>query len=166
MKEKGERKLSEAEIRFYLGDLMLHRGRVDEAEAFLLDAVRLNPDLAAAHASLSVIRIQEGRYEEAKESINRALALETENPLPYLFYAWLIRREAREAGMTLTREELGNMQVSLLRAARMGPHLDDAAEMLAEVNEALGEPHQNDDPRIVRPAKRPPGLRISAIARN
>jgi hypothetical protein len=166
IKERGERKLSEAEIRFYIGDLMLHRGRVQEAEAFLLDAVRLNPDLAPAHASLSVIQIQEGRYEEAQESINRALALGTENPLPYLFYAWLIRREARQSGVAPTREQLENMQVSLLKAARLGPHLDDAMEMLAEVNESLGEPQMNDDPRILRPGKRPPGLRIRAIAGN
>ena len=166
IKEKGEHQLSEAEIRFHLGDLMLHRGRVQEAEAFLLDAVRLNPDLAAAHASLSVIRIQEGQYEEAKESINRALALDTENPLPYLFYAWLIRREASQSGVALTREQLGSMQISLLRAARLGPNLDDAMEMLEEVNESLGEPDMNQDPRILRPAKRPPGFRISAIARS
>jgi hypothetical protein len=37
--------------------------------------------------------------------------------------------------------------------------------MLAEVNEALGESHQNGDPRILRPAKRA-GLRIRAIAHN
>jgi tetratricopeptide (TPR) repeat protein len=166
VKENGERKLSEAEIRFYLGDLMLHRGQVPEAEAFLLDALRLNPDLAAAHASLSVIRIQEGRHQEAKQSIQRALALATDNPLPYLFYARLIQLEARQTGVQLTAEELGSMQVSLLKAARLGPHLDDAIEMLVEVNEALGEPEMNHDPRILRPAKRPPGVRIRPIARN
>jgi len=139
VKESGERKLSDAEIRFHLGDLLLHRGQTREAEAYLEEALRLDPELVRAHASLGVLQIQEGRYEQAKPFIDRALALDSDNPLPYFFYAWLIRHEAQQSASTLTAEDLRNMQMALQRAVRHGPYLEDPAKMLEEVNQLLGD---------------------------
>src|SRR5262249_35915521 len=134
----GERKLSQAEIRFYLGDLMLHRGSFPQAEAYLQDAVKLDPKLAGAHASLGALLVRQERYDEAKEYIDRALALGSNNPLPYFFYAQLILRKTQHPA-ELTHEQLEDMQAALSKAVRFGPHMYDAAQMLSKVNGLLGE---------------------------
>lgn len=136
VKEQGEKKLADAQVRFYLGDLLLHSGSLQAAETYLQAALQLDPQLAAAHASLAVLRVRQGRYDEAKEHIERALALHSDNPLPYLFYARLIRQQA-PASSELSEEQLQNMQTSLLNAVRFGPNLNEAADLLSEVDSLL-----------------------------
>jgi tetratricopeptide (TPR) repeat protein len=139
VKSLGERKLTDAEVRFYIGDLLLHSGSLQEAGSYLQDALRLAPQFAAAHASLAVLRIRQKNYDEAKEHIERALALGSDNPLPYLFYARLIRQEAPMSA-ELTEEQLQNMQTALLKAVRLGPNLHEAVDLLSEVDSLLGRP--------------------------
>jgi tetratricopeptide (TPR) repeat protein len=136
VKEQGERKLTDAQVRFYLGDLLLHSGSLQVAETYLQAALQLDPRFAAAHASLAVLRIRQGNDDEAKEHIERALALGSDNPLPYLFYARLIRQQV-PASTELTEEQLQNMQTSLLNAVRFGPNLYEAADLLSEVDSLL-----------------------------
>jgi tetratricopeptide (TPR) repeat protein len=136
VKDQGQRRLTDAEVRFYIGDLLLHSGSVQEAGAYLHDALQLDPQLAAAHASLAVLRFRQGNYDEAKEHIERALALGSDNPLPYLLYARLIRQQV-PAATELSVEQLQNMQISLSRAVRFGPNLNEAADLLSEVDSLL-----------------------------
>src|SRR5436305_8965687 len=57
--------LTEAEAQFYLGDLLLHTNRLDEAETYLQKAVELDPKLVTAHASLAVLRMRQNRFPDA-----------------------------------------------------------------------------------------------------
>jgi tetratricopeptide (TPR) repeat protein len=136
VKEQGDTKLTDAQVRFYLGDLLLHSGSLQAAETYLQAALQLDPQFAAAHASLGVLRIRQGHYDEAKEYLERALALHSDNPLPYLYYARLIRQQV-PASTELTEEQLQNMQTSLLKAVHFGPNLSEAADMLSEVESLL-----------------------------
>jgi hypothetical protein len=138
VKDQGEKKLTDAEVRFYIGDVLLHSGSLQEAGAYLQDALQLAPQFAEAHASLAVLQIRQGNYNEAKEHIERALALGSDNPLPYLLYARMIRQQA-PASTELTKEQLQNMQTSLMKAVRYGPNLNEAVDMLSEVDSLLGE---------------------------
>jgi tetratricopeptide (TPR) repeat protein len=138
IKDLGERRLTAAAIRFYVGDLLLHRGSLQEAGAYLEDSLRLDPQFAPAHASLGVLRTRQERYDEGKEHIERAAALGSDNPLPYLLYARLIR-QAAQASDQLTEEQLQNMQMALLKAIRYRPNLDEAIAMLSEVDSLLGQ---------------------------
>ena len=137
VRDQGERKLTDAEVRFYIGDLLLHSGSLQEAGAYLQDALQLAPQFAATHASLAILRMRQGNYDEAKEHIERALALGSDNPLPYFFYAQLIRQQV-PASAELTEEQLQNMQTSLLNAVRFGPNLNEAVDLLSEVDSLLG----------------------------
>jgi tetratricopeptide (TPR) repeat protein len=82
--------------------------------------------------------MRQDNYQEAKEHIERALALGSDNPLAYLFYARLIRQEA-PASAELTEEQLQNMQTALSKAVRFGPNLNEAVDLLSEVNSLLGQ---------------------------
>src|SRR6185369_4523274 len=70
--ELTSRPISEAEAQAYLGDLMVHSNRL-EAETYLQNAIKLNPDLALAHAALGMLRFRQNRLEEARLSLERAV---------------------------------------------------------------------------------------------
>jgi tetratricopeptide (TPR) repeat protein len=136
VKDLGNRRLTDAEIRFYVGDLLLHNGSLQEAGPYLEDALRLTPEFAPAHGSLAVLRMRQEDYQQAKEHIDRALALGSDNPLAYLFYAKLVQQEAPASG-ELTEEQLQNMQTALQKAVRLGPDLNEAVDLLSEVDSLL-----------------------------
>lgn len=66
--------VTEAETQFYLGDLLLHLRRTDEAEAYLKQALSLDPKLASAHASLGSLYIQQQHWAEAKLHLEQGVA--------------------------------------------------------------------------------------------
>ncbi len=65
--------ITEAEAQAYLGDLLLKSNRAD-AESYLQKALALDPNLAMANASLGLLRVRQGKPDEARKSLERALA--------------------------------------------------------------------------------------------
>ena len=84
--------LTEAEAQFYLGDLLLHINRLEAADVYLQKAVALDPHLAPALASLGVLRMRQGRYDEARNYLERASA-RSESYLVHYYYAYVLSRE-------------------------------------------------------------------------
>ncbi len=74
--------ISEAQAQAYLGDLLLHSNRT-EAESYLQKALSLDPDLPMAHASLGMLRVRQGRADEARRSLERAVAADSQNYLTH-----------------------------------------------------------------------------------
>src|SRR5258705_999857 len=58
--------ITEAEAQAYLGDLLLKSNRAD-CEVFLQKALVLDPDLAMANASLGLLRVRQGKHNEARK---------------------------------------------------------------------------------------------------
>ena len=56
-----------AEAHYLMGDLSLQYGHVEEAEAELGMAARLDPHLHGVHLSLGQLRAVQGRYDESRE---------------------------------------------------------------------------------------------------
>jgi FimV-like protein len=111
--------LSEAEVQAYLGDLLLHCYRI-EAESYLQKALQLDPKLALAHASVGMLRVREGKLDEARQSLKLAVEASSQNYLIHYYYAYALSRE----GMT-------NDQVVL------GYHSDTAARIREELKQAI-----------------------------
>jgi tetratricopeptide (TPR) repeat protein len=59
-----------------LGIAYLNRGRLEDAERELAEAIRLHPGAAEAYAGLAAVRAREGRREEALELYRKALRLD------------------------------------------------------------------------------------------
>jgi len=95
------RALSEPEAQAYLGDLLLHTDRPDDAEEYLARALNLDADLAAAHASLGLLRLRQNRVREAKEHLQQAVEIDPLNHLARFYYADLLRREGLETEKTI-----------------------------------------------------------------
>lgn len=91
-KEISERPLAEAP--YYLGNLLLHVNRLDEAEDFFNQALTLDASLPGPHEGLGVIATRRGRFSEAFAQLKEAVARGSKNHLTHYYYAEALHRAA------------------------------------------------------------------------
>ncbi len=132
--------LTEAEAQAYLGDLLLHSNRSD-SETYLLKALSLDPNLAMAHASLGMLRVREGKIEEALKSLERAVASSSQNYQIHYYYAYVLSRVGNrdmETLMGFPPETAAKMRSELKRAIELRPDYPESYGLLAFVNLVTG----------------------------
>ncbi|HXH70402.1 MAG TPA: tetratricopeptide repeat protein, partial [Pyrinomonadaceae bacterium] len=88
--------MSEAESNAYLGDLLYHTNRHDDAEAYLQKAIQLKPDSSMANTSLGMVKIKQRKFDEAKKYLEKAISEDQKNHLAFFNYALLLSREDRD----------------------------------------------------------------------
>lgn len=128
--------ITEAQAQAYLGDLLLHSNRAD-AEAYLKKALSLDPDLAMAHASLGMLRVREGKAAEARESLEKAVAADSQNYLIHYYYAYALSRSGQDStGLVygFPPEYVGKMRAALEKAIALRPDFVESVSLLAFVN--------------------------------
>lgn len=132
--------LSEAEVQAYLGDLLLHSHR-PEAEGYLQRALKLDPGLDIANAALGMLRVREGKIDEARRSLERAAQANSQNYLIHYYYAYALSRE----GMTESQLVLGyqpatamKIREELKKAIELRPDYPETYNLLAFVNLVSG----------------------------
>jgi tetratricopeptide (TPR) repeat protein len=131
--------LTEAEAQAYLGDLLLHSYRRD-AYTYLEKAVKLDPNLAMAHASLGMAYFREGRVAEARASLERAVSLSSQNYLAHYYYAFTLSRLSPEGQpVTYTPELLAKIREHLQKAIELRPDYPESYNLLAFVSLATGD---------------------------
>jgi len=131
--------LTEAEAQAYLGDLLLHTNHPDAAK-YLENALKLDPDLAMAHASLGMLRFREHRTDEARASLARAVAASSNNYLIHYYYAYsLSRRSPEERTERYTPEQIAKIKQHLKRAIELRPDYPESYDLLAYVSLISGE---------------------------
>lgn len=86
-----------ATVLYALGDLLASSGpeNAPDSERFLLEAVKLDPKLAAAHADLGRIYVATGRDADATAAFERATATGSEDPNVYLYAGGAILEKAK-----------------------------------------------------------------------
>jgi len=128
--------LSEAESQAYLGDMLAHMHLVN-AEKYLQKAISLDPNQAMAHASLGMFYAKQGRFADAKKSLEKAIASNSQNYLAHYYYAEAISFEQTKESVTeqkFTPEELKALRSSLKKAIELAPTFPDSYRLLAFVN--------------------------------
>jgi predicted Zn-dependent protease len=128
--------ITEAEAQAYLGDLLLHSNR-SESEVYLQKALALDPNLAMAHASLGMLRVRQGKSAEARKSLERAVAANSQNYLIHYYYAYALSREGNadmETVMAFTPESAAKMRSELKLAINLRPDFPESYSLLAFVN--------------------------------
>ncbi len=128
--------LSPAETAAYLGDLLLHSNR-PESEIYLQRALTLDPNLAMAHASLGMLREQQGKLTEARGSLEKAVSASPDNYLFRYYYAFVLSRTGRGPdGMVsgYLPEVADKMRRHLRKAIELKPDFLESYELLAFVN--------------------------------
>jgi tetratricopeptide (TPR) repeat protein len=131
--------LTEAEAQAYLGDLLLHSRRKD-AYTYLEKALKLDPNLAMAHASLGMAYFREGKVKEAHASLERAVAANSQNYLAHYYYAFTLSRNA--AGATVQGyppEVAAKIREHLQKAIALRPDYPESYSLLAFVSVVTGQ---------------------------
>jgi tetratricopeptide (TPR) repeat protein len=133
--------LSEAEADCYLGDLLLHLGREADAEKYFVQALSVDPNLVAAHAALGMLRVRQGRIEEAGRHLQRAVS-QSDNHLVHFYYAYTLSRQGMDNDgrvETYSAELTRLMRSHLNTSIKLNPNFMESYHLLAFVNLVANE---------------------------
>jgi len=133
--------LTEAEAQAYLGDLLLHSNR-KETYTYLENALKLDPNLAMAHASLGMAYFREGKEKEAQASLERAVAANSQNYLAHYYYAFTLSRQTAYYGPVMTGyppELIAKINDHLQKAIALRPDYLEPYNLLAFMSVVTGQ---------------------------
>ena len=131
--------LSEAQALAYQGDLLLHSNR-KEAYTYLDQAVKLDPNLAMAHASLGMAYFNDGKTNAAYASLERAVAANSQNYLAHYHYAFVLSRPNDGPSLTMfTPEQAAKIRTHLQKAIALRPDFFEPYNLLAYVSLVTGK---------------------------
>ncbi len=134
--------LSEAQAQFYLGDLLLHAHQLERAEKFLQQAVKLDPNLSIAEASLGMLYMRKDNFAEAKQHLERAVAGETRNYLVHYYYAMMLSQEGMDSNglvRSYSPELIQKMREQLKKTIELAPTFAEGYRLLAFINLVAGD---------------------------
>jgi tetratricopeptide (TPR) repeat protein len=134
--------LTEAQAEGYLGDLLLHINRPDDAAARLQRALELDPANVMARTSLGMARFRQKRDAEAIVHLREAAAAGANNYLAHYYYAYALSRQgAVEGGLMpgYPPERAAEMRAALRKAVSLRPDFPESYHLLAWVNLVTGE---------------------------
>ncbi len=134
--------ISEAEALAYLGDLLLHTQRADDAQTHLERALALDPNVSMAHIALGNAHVRKRRFAEAKSHLQKAVSLDPQNYLAHYYYAHALSEEALGELRVVSRystEAAQAMRSALHKAIELRPSFAEPYELLAFVNLVMEE---------------------------
>jgi tetratricopeptide (TPR) repeat protein len=138
--------LSEAATSAYLGDLLYHIRRENDAEPLLLTALRLDPASTMANTTLGMVKLRQRKFDDARGYLERAISGEHRNHLAYYRYAYLLSREGQDEfgySRELSPETAAKMRNALKKAISIDPTFGESYDLLAFIsmvtNEGLDE---------------------------
>ena len=133
--------LTEVDSNTYLGDLLFHTNRPDDAEPFLKTALTLDPDSSFANTAMGMVKIKQRKYAEAKAFLERATR-DAKNHLAFYRYAELLMREGQDEFGYMEKFEpaaAARMRESLKKAIALKPSFTESYDMLALVSLVTNE---------------------------
>lgn len=129
--------LSATDASAYLGDLLYHVNRADEAEPFLVEALKVNSDSSMANTTLGMVKMKQAKYDEARTYLEKAVAGDAKNHLALYRYAFLLSREGRdEFGYVraFDKDVAAKIRDAVKRAIAIAPAFTETYELAAFVN--------------------------------
>jgi tetratricopeptide (TPR) repeat protein len=134
--------LTEAEAQAYLGDLLLHSYRKD-AYTYLEKALKLDPNLTMAHASLGMAYFREGKVNEAVASLEKAVAGDSKNYLAHYYYAFTLSHPSPDTEQLIvddySPEVKTKIREHLQKAIALRPDFPESYNLLAFMSLMTGE---------------------------
>ncbi len=152
--------LDEPSTNAYLGDLLYHNNRHDDAEPFLLNALKAQPDSGLANTTLGMVKIRQRKFDDARKYLEKAIAGDPKNHLAYYQYAFLLSREGRDEFGYVQRfepEMATKMRDSLKKAIAINPAFTESYELLAFVSIVNNDDLEGAADHLHTALKRQPG---------
>ena len=94
-----------------------------------------------AHASMGMLRVREGRDAEARQSLEQAVAANSQNYLIHYYYAYALSREGSGNAEIVTGfppQNVDKMREHLKKAIQLRPDFPESYSLLAFVNLVSG----------------------------
>ena len=129
--------IDDADSNAYLGDLLYHTNRPEDAEPYLAAALKIRPELGIANTSLGMIRLRQKNYDEARKYLEKAIASDQKNYLAYYDYAYLLSRDGRDElgnARAFSSETTSRIRNALNKAISLKPEFAPSYERQAYVN--------------------------------
>lgn len=134
--EMSAQPLDEASTNAHLGELLHQSQRPDEAEPYLLAALKLQPDLGIANGAMGKLRLSQQRFDEARVYLEKSIVADPKDARAYYRYANLLSREGRdEYGYVrrLAPDTVSKIRSALNKAIAIEPSFAESYELLAFV---------------------------------
>ena len=137
--------LTDGETNYYLGDLLQHIGRDNDAERYFKQAIALDPGYLPAYAALGRLYVYQRRYAEAKKYLQKATSSPQSYMIHYL-YAYVLSREGISPSggdMEYSRETSIAMREQLLQSIKLAPNHAPSHYLLAVID-LIGGDHPDE----------------------
>ena len=134
--------LADAEVQFYLGNLLLRTNRLDEAEAYFKQATALDANLCGPYEGMGLLAMRRNRYSEAKEHFKQALARGSQNHLAHYYYAEVLERELSGStkSISVIQPDLAKVLIEELKTSiKLMPGFAPAYNLLGFIYLVTGE---------------------------
>ncbi|HJR07855.1 MAG TPA: tetratricopeptide repeat protein [Pyrinomonadaceae bacterium] len=134
--------VTNADAHYYMGDLLLHITRYDDAAKHLQKAIEINPRMALAYAALGMTRARQRQVTEPRRLLQQAITLEPDNYLMHYYYAYALSREEMDEEQGIAEykpEDAAVMRRELSRAIALKPDFAESYRLLAFINLVTGE---------------------------
>ncbi len=125
--------LSDAEVQYYQGKILLKTNRIDESEAYFKRALALDANLTGAYEGLGFVAMRRKQFAEAKSQFKEATARDSKNFLAHYYYAETLQREASEKAEPLSAEVAQLMMAELKAAISLMPSFAPSYSLLGYV---------------------------------
>lgn len=126
--------LDEADTNAYLGDLLYHTNRPEDAEPYLLKALAVRPDSPMANMAIGMVRFRAGKFDDARQFLEKALAKESKNHYAYYRLAFVLirgRSDASGISESMTEETAMRAAKFLKRSIEIDPKFFPSYDLLA-----------------------------------
>ncbi|HEX7720654.1 MAG TPA: tetratricopeptide repeat protein [Pyrinomonadaceae bacterium] len=134
--------LAEAEAHAYLGDLLLHTRQLAGAEAQIQQALALSPDLPMAEAAYGMLRVRQGRMEDARPYLEKAVTANSQNYLTHYYYAFALSSLSMNEYRVVSSyppDLAATMRAELKKAIALKPDFPESYSLLGFVNVVRNE---------------------------
>ena len=130
--------MEDAEVQFYLGDLLLHINRLDDAVPYFEQAKTLDSNLARPYEGLGFVAMRRSNYQEAREDFKNAVARNSQNYLAHYYYAQALMRDAFGSGSQVKPDPTVVID-ELKKAIKLMPGFAQSYRLMAEAYLATGD---------------------------
>jgi tetratricopeptide (TPR) repeat protein len=129
--------LERSEVLANLGDLLYQRGRFEESEKLLIEALKIDPESAFANSTLGLVRMKQNQFSEARKYFQKVNTANSQNYLTYYRFAYFLSREVITFDNYISNysdERTLQMRRALQHSISLNPKFPDSYSLLAFIN--------------------------------
>jgi tetratricopeptide (TPR) repeat protein len=124
--------LTEAQAQYYLGDYLMHIGRLDTAETQLQKAISLDASFGPSYASMGMLRIRQEKPDDALKFLTQAAQYDSANYMTHYYYAFMLQNSGDNASKD-SKSRFALMSEHLKKSIELAPDYLPAYDLLGYV---------------------------------